>query len=95
MMLGGGSAGSTETQKDRTAGAATASDTQLSGRIHAKFAADPVLTNFAVKASAVSGLVTLSGKVSTYAARESAEKLAIATDGVKAVDNQITVNYEK
>ena len=95
MMLGGGSAGSTNTQTDRTAGAAQVPDSQLIGRIEAKMAADPVLAKFALKVSAAAGLVTLSGKVPSYAARESAEKLAMATDGVKAVDNQITVNYEK
>ena len=35
--------------------------------------------------------VTLSGTVGSYGAREMAEKLAIDTDGVKAVDNQIKV----
>jgi osmotically-inducible protein OsmY len=39
--------------------------------------------------------VTLSGGVPTYAARETAEKLAMTTEGVKAVNNKITVNYGK
>ncbi|MDA0705866.1 MAG: BON domain-containing protein [Proteobacteria bacterium] len=95
MMLGGGSAGRTPAENDRGTGTAQASDTALSGRVQAQYATDPALANFAIKVSAAAGLVTLSGKVSTYAARGSAEKLVMATDGVKGVDNQITVNYQK
>lgn len=95
MMLGGGSTGGSAVEKDRATTATQASDTVLSDRVRAQYAADPMLVKSTITVRASAGMVTLSGKVSTYAARESAEKLAMATDGVKGVDNQITVNYEK
>jgi len=95
MMLSGGSSGSSPAERDRPAAATSATDAALSSRVRASYAADPVLRNFAIGVAASAGLVTLSGAVATYATRESAEKLAMATDGVKAVDNRITVNYGK
>ncbi|MDH4126570.1 MAG: BON domain-containing protein [Gammaproteobacteria bacterium] len=95
MMLGGGSTASTPMERDRATPAAQASDSTLSSRVRAQYAKDPMLAQAAITVSAAAGMVTLSGTVSTYAARESAEKLAMATDGVKGVDNNITVNYEK
>jgi osmotically-inducible protein OsmY len=38
-------------------------------------------------------MVRLSGSVPSYRAREDAEKLAISVDGVKSVDNKITVEF--
>jgi osmotically-inducible protein OsmY len=93
MMLGGGSPGSTPAAKDRPSGAKQASDAAINSRLRAQSAADPGLAKFAIGVSTAAGFVTLSGKVATYAARETAEKLAMATDGVKAVDNQISVSY--
>lgn len=95
MMLGGGATGSSAVEKDRTSVATQTSDTVLSDRVRAQYSADPMLAKSGITVRASDGMVTLAGKVSTYAARETAEKLAIATHGVKGVDNQITVNYEK
>jgi osmotically-inducible protein OsmY len=95
MMLAGGSTGSTPAEKDREPAAAQSTDTALSSRVKARIAADPVLGGFSIGVAASAGLVTLSGAVATYAARETAEKLAMATEGVKAVNNKITVNYGK
>ncbi len=95
LMLGGGSTGSTPAQKDRPAGPSQASDATVNSRIKAAYAADPALGKFMIDVGTSAGMVTLSGSVATYAAREKAEKLAMATDGVKAVDNKIIVNYAK
>ncbi len=94
LMIGGGSAGSTTVQRD-TAGQSQAGNSLLSELVVAKFAADPVVSKLGLDVRASAGMVTLSGKVPTYSARETAEKLAMATDGVKAVDNRITVQYKK
>jgi osmotically-inducible protein OsmY len=94
LMIGGGSAGSRSTvERDRSS--SQAADATISERVRAQYAADPGLgkSGIAVKTSA--GLVTLSGTVASYAAREAAEKLAMATDGVRAVDNRINVDYAK
>jgi osmotically-inducible protein OsmY len=91
MMLGGGSSASTPAQKDQPA--APVADTALMRQIEARYAADAILGTYVIRVGASAGLVTLYGTVATYAARESAEKMAMATAGVKAVDNRITVNY--
>jgi hyperosmotically inducible protein len=94
LIIGGGSAGSTTVQKD-TSAQSQAGNSLLSERVMAKLAADPMVSKLGLDVRASGGMVTLSGKVPTYAARETAEKLAMATDGVKAVDNRITVQYKK
>lgn len=89
ILLGGDSAGGTiggsAVEKD------TPSDASVVSAIKYRFAADPALAQLAIGVTSSAGKVTLSGSVPTYAARESAEKLAIAAEGVKAVDNRITV----
>lgn len=93
MMLGGGSTGASSTARNHPTSAMQPSDSALNDRVRAQYAADPMLANSAITVSTSAGLVTLTGKVPTYAARESAEKLAMATSGVKGVNNRITVNH--
>ena len=94
LMLGGGSSGgSSKVEKDRSS-PTQASNSVVGDRVAAGIAAEPMLANLGVDVSSSGGMVTLSGSVPTYAARETAEKVAMATDGVKAVDNQITVEYK-
>ena len=94
LMMSGGSASGKKVEKDRSSVSQT-SNSVISDRVLAKYAADPVIGELALSVSTAGGMVTLSGSAPTYAARETAEKLAMATDGVKAVDNQITVDYKK
>ena len=95
LMVGGGTVGGTlKVEKERPSQTAP-SNAVVDDRVTIKIAADPKLANLGIAVSASGGMVTLSGSVPTYAARETAEKIAIATDGVKAVDNQITVENEK
>lgn len=95
LMIGGGSSGSGVTVAKNEPAGARSGNAVVSERVMARFAVDPTLSKLGLDVSASGGMVTLSGAVPTYAARESAEKLAMATDGVKAVDNQITVEYKK
>ncbi|MGI9270474.1 MAG: BON domain-containing protein [Woeseiaceae bacterium] len=94
LMMSGGTGGSTKVEKDRPA-QPQASNSAVSSAVMAKYAADPLVSKLGVDVSASGGMVTLSGTVPTYAARETAEKLAMATEGVKAVDNRINVEYQK
>ena len=92
MMLGGGS-GASSTSGSRTASSsARQSDTAISGQVREALAADASVNGSAITVSTHAGAVKLSGKARSYTAREAAEKLALAIDGVKSVDNQITVN---
>ncbi len=91
LMLGGGSASSSSAEDKQTTKSTQAADVATSSRVKQEFAADGELSQHQIYVTTTAGMVKLSGSVSTYAARESAEKLAMASDGVKAVDNQITV----
>lgn len=92
LMLGDGSTGAYEPPPRNQGGATmTMSDATIVSAIGGKFDADPGLTEFGLGIRSDGGSVTLSGAVDTWAARERAERLAIATDGVRAVNNQIRV----
>lgn len=89
ILLGGGSAGSGYKAERSTSN--IAADTALSTSIMSKFAADTTSGLAAVGVQTYMRLVTLSGTVGNYAVREKAEKIAIDTDGVRAVNNEILV----
>ena len=91
LMLGGGSATSNAAAEEQATAMAEAADTATSNRVRQKYAADAELGKYAIGVNTKAGMVTISGSVPNYGTRENAEKLAIATDGVKAVDNKITV----
>ncbi len=94
LMMSGASSGST-VDKDRASESHQSSDSTITARVESRHAADSLVSKFDVKVQTSGAKVTLSGTVTSYAAREAAEKLAISTDGVKAVDNQINVDYPK
>jgi osmotically-inducible protein OsmY len=89
-MLGGGSS-TNSAEEEQASALAQAADAATSNRVRERFAADAELGRHAIGVHAKAGMVTISGSVPSYGTRENAEKLAIATDGVKAVDNKITV----
>lgn len=91
LMLGGGSAAGSAVQEQQAVATAKAADTVTSNRVTGKFAADAELGRHALSVHTKAGLVTISGSVPSYKTRENAEKLAMATNGVKAVENRISV----
>ena len=90
LMLGGG-ATSSSAEEERATASAAAADTATSNRVREKFAADAELRKYAISVNTTAGMVRISGSVPSYGTKESAEKLAMASDGVKAVENNITV----
>ncbi|HEX9473500.1 MAG TPA: BON domain-containing protein [Steroidobacteraceae bacterium] len=73
-------------------GAPTAgADAALAGRLRSRFAADPVLRSELIDVSALAGTVTLSGVVTSSAARSSAERLVRTVVGVRTVNNLLKV----
>jgi len=91
LMVGGGSGGAYEPARGGGTATMTMSDAEIIAEVGAAFDADPGLKMFGLGIRCDGGNVTLSGSVDTYAARERAEKLAIAAHGVRSVDNQIRV----
>ena len=86
MVVGNGGNSSSE----RTA-SVVASDTTITSKITAKFAADDVVSVFEIGVRTYRGTVTLTGAVGSIAARNRAESIARGTKGVQAVNNQIVL----
>jgi len=93
LMVSGGSSTSSAAEAERAAKSVKAADTATTNRVKSAFAADAELGKQTIYVSTKAGMVRISGSVSSYDARENAEKLAMATDGVKAVENKITVEF--
>ena len=75
---------------DLTAGE-NATDAWLVTKVKSKLLADPQVNSFDIDVDALDGQVTLSGVVTAERARQEAERLAKATEGVKLVRNEIRV----
>jgi hyperosmotically inducible protein len=89
-MVGGGSASSQHGKDDRPA-SVVASDSAITTKIRGKYATDSVVSVFNIYVRTYKGTVTLGGAVGSYVARDRAAALAKDTDGVIAVNNQITI----
>ena len=72
------------------AGRAT-KDTAITTAVKAKFAADSNLSAIDIHVKTKAGKVTLTGAVADKTQIELAEKVAKEADGVKSVDNKLTV----
>jgi osmotically-inducible protein OsmY len=69
-------------------------DKLISTKIKAKLTAHPEINPFNIDVDTQDGVVTLSGRVAKMLAKEEAERLARETDGVKQVNNRISVGDE-
>ena len=73
-------------------GVATAiDDTGISAKVKAALAVDPALSASRIEVETVNGVVRLSGPAPDAAARERATVLAGAPNGVRTVDNRLTL----
>jgi osmotically-inducible protein OsmY len=91
MLLGEGGTSSPPIGSDSRSQAQSAADEALAGAVAGAIAADPMLKPVNVAVSARSGEVTISGTVSSFAARDQAVHVATAVSGVSRVHNQIRV----
>jgi osmotically-inducible protein OsmY len=66
-------------------------DTTLTTRVKAKFADDPTVSAMAISVETLKGVVQLSGFAKSSAEKAMAEKLALATSGVRSVKYDIVV----
>jgi len=90
LAVGGSSGGYQQSSSDRSA-SVVSSDNTITAAIRAEFTADSLVGGFNLGIRTYKGTVTLSGSVSSLAAREQAVRLARNTDGVVAVNNQINI----
>jgi hyperosmotically inducible periplasmic protein len=70
-------------------------DSAITADVKAKLLADPGTKVFDIHVETNRGVVTLHGTVRSTAEKELAERLAKSADGVKAVDNDLTVKDTK
>jgi len=91
-MLGGGSGSGGSSGGSQSSGTSQPSDVAIMGMVREALSADSRVSRSAISVSCTKGMVQLAGTASSYEARETAEKLAVAVDGVRGVDNRITVN---
>lgn len=70
---------------------ATASDVAVTTRVKANLAANQGLASFSIHVTTTNGIVTLSGKVDSDAARKLAGQVAGKTEGVRVVVNEIAI----
>jgi hyperosmotically inducible protein len=78
------------TTESKTIGAHV-DDAAITTKVKAKLAGDALLNTFNIDVDTHAGVVTLSGRVATAAARAEAERLARETKGVEDVRNDLQV----
>ena len=88
LVIGGGTAGG---YQDVRKPEVLASDSAITTAIRGKYGADSAVSMFNIGVRTHSGIVTLTGMVANYVARDQAGRIAKATTGVTAVNNQIVV----
>jgi osmotically-inducible protein OsmY len=75
---------------DRTAGQ-TVDDAGVTAKVKAALIAEKGVNGMSINVDTVGGRVTLTGRVPDQSQVERATQVATAIDGVKAVDNRLTV----
>lgn len=70
-------------------------DMRITGRVGRRLTADPDVSRYKIDVDTLEGVVTLRGKVDSETMKTSAERIAMNTDGVKRVVNELVVEPEK
>lgn len=87
LMISVASAPATEPDAQRVA----LTDPAITASVKSKLLVDPMVSGLKIDVDTRDGMVTLSGQVRTQAEREQALKLARETDGVRSVEDKLTV----
>lgn len=78
--------------RNNTARAATTiEDTWITTKLQSKYFLDPQIKGTTIDVTTRSGVVTLQGSVASSDLKEQAEQIAMETDGVTRVDNQLKI----
>lgn len=91
LVVGGAAAGGYQLGKDEREPAVVASDSAITTKIKGKYVVDSAVSVFNISVRTYAGVVTLTGTVGNYVARDQAGRIAKGTKGVAAVNNQIVV----
>ena len=91
MLVGGAPGGDYQSGRDKRGAGAVAADSGITTLIKGKLSTDPSVSVFDVGVKTRKGVVTLTGDVGSFVAREKAERIAKGINGVVAVNNLIVV----
>ena len=91
LAIGGAGVVGYQLGKDSRPPSVVTSDSAITTKIKGKYTADDVVSVFNIGVRTYEGTVTLTGAVGSINARDRAESLARGTNGVAAVNNQITI----
>lgn len=92
LLLGSAESGEVTYPAETRNSSQVAADEAISEAIRKKLSADKAVNRYAIGITTRDSVVTLSGTVGSYAARDRAIQLATTTDGVRSVNNSIIVN---
>lgn len=93
MMMSGSSGAGSTAESERAARVQASKDAGITQHVRQLFRSDAVLRESSLYVDTNKGIVTLTGSVPTYEAREDAEKLAISVNDVVSVRNRISVVF--
>lgn len=91
LAIGGAAAGGYVVGKDDRKVGQIVDDGAITAAVKTRLIRSKYVEAGKIDVDVYEGVVTLTGRVSSYLAREQAESLAAATRGVKSVDNRIEV----
>jgi hyperosmotically inducible protein len=69
-------------------------DAMLTTTVKSKLLADPIVGGLAIDVDTTGAIVTLTGKVKSQAEKDAAIRLAKETEGVKEVNDQLTISVK-
>lgn len=95
MLLGNGSSNDSSPSTSTGATASSEEDNVISAAIRQAYSDDQELRQFNIGVRTVSGRVTLTGTVGSYASRDRAVEIASNTRGVDNVSNRLVVNTNR
>ena len=85
--------GVTEVNDQLTVYALARPDDEIRADIQSALKQDPATKSYQTTAAVHDAIATLTGTVGSYAEQQLATRIASGVKGVKAVDNQVTINY--
>lgn len=92
MLLGDGSSSNSQLGVDNRSSDQISADNAISATIRSRYGADTTLAEAGLAVRTETYVVTVSGQVNEFADRDRAVRIARNTDGVRSVNNQISVN---
>ena len=86
-----GTAADRATRSDTSRAAASIEDAWITTKVQSKYFLDSQIKGSAIDVTTNNGVVTLQGNVASPEQKQSAEQIAMETDGVRRVDNQLKI----